>query len=264
MASGAQFTSLSSDFYAIPKAQVFFQLQGEDAFRLLGDADEITVEIAVEETERFTNEEGIRQLAKTIVTQIDATLGMTLAQLAPFVRALSLMGDLDTHTQTVATNYMMSFSNVIADGMIYQLDHIRITPASVTVQDGQVVPVPYVEGTNFKLDYDTGHIQILSKPVGADTTLEVEYDAAAILAAADVTKIGIGNNSSIRGALVIRGTNEVGPRVELRLHDVQLRPNAARNFLAEADISTVEVIGRVFRDTSQAAGFELGFERVIP
>lgn len=256
-----QFTPLSNDLYSIPKAQILFRPNGEEAFELLGDADEVTVEPTVEETERFSNEGGVRLLAKTVVTQVDAVLAMTLVQLSNRNRALSLLGLLAFETQSVETAFEIDLTDVDHSNKIYPLEHIDVT--NVVVKDGAEA-VTYVLGTNYKLDAKAGFIQLLLMPGGADGDLHIEYDAPAIVEADGIAKIGLASKTENRGTVIIRGTNEVGPQLYLQLHDVQLRPSAARAYISETDFDTIQVEGRIFRDENQAAGYELGFERSIP
>lgn len=260
--SGAKFQSLSTDEYSIPKAQVFFKGEDEDAYTLLGDSDDLTLNVTVEETERFTNESGIRTLALTIITQIDAELNMTLVQLSDLNRALALLGELTYATQAATLAHEQTITDVLFGGYIYPLDHKQVNAASVVVKDGAEL-VNYVIDVNYKLDAAAGYIQILTKPAGSDDDVHILYDADAVIAADKAALIGIGSKSANRGALVIRGTNEVGNRMELHLHDVQLRPNAARSYISETDIANIEIVGRVFRDSTQPAGLELGYERKI-
>lgn len=84
---------LSNELYTVPKAQIFFKKTGETEYQNLGDADALTLEIAVEEQERYANDRGIRTLVKRTVTQTSATISMTLAQMSAFARAASLMAD---------------------------------------------------------------------------------------------------------------------------------------------------------------------------
>jgi hypothetical protein len=256
-----QFKPLSSDLYSIPKAQILFKPEGADAFELLGDADEVTVEPTVTETERFTNEAGVRLLAKTIVTQVDAKLVMTLVQLSDRNRALALLGLLDYETQTVQTAHNMALTAVDYSDKIYMLDHIDVT--NVVVKDGAEL-VTLVLGTDYKLDAKAGFVQLINKHAGSDADLSITYDAPAIVTADGVAKIGLASKTENRGTVIIRGTNEVGQQTMLQLHDVQLRPSAARSYISATDFANVKVEGRIFRDENQAAGYELGFERNIP
>lgn len=259
--AGLIFKPLSNDLYAIPKAQIMFQPAGTDRLELLGDTDEVTLETTVEETERYTNESGVRILAKTIVTQVDALLNMTLVQLSDRNRALSLLGEPVNTTQAAAVATVKTFADVEHTDKIYALDALDVT--NVVVTDGAGA-VTYVLETDYKLDAKAGFVQLINKPVGADDDLEVTFDSTAILATAGLAKIGIANKTENRGKLIIRGTNEVGPKVMLVLHDVQLRPSGGRAYISETDLDTVEVEGRVFRDDSQPAGYELGYEQEIP
>ena len=68
------FSPLSSNFYSIPKATIFFKPTGDLAFKLLGDADSVEIATEIEETDRFTNESGLRTKVRTVITQIDLVL----------------------------------------------------------------------------------------------------------------------------------------------------------------------------------------------
>lgn len=94
---------LSNDLYVVPKAQIFFKKTGETEYQNLGDADALTLEIAVEEQERYANDRGIRTLVKRTVTQTSATVSMTLAQMSAFARAASMMSDAETIDGTEET-----------------------------------------------------------------------------------------------------------------------------------------------------------------
>lgn len=261
MSAGIQFKPLSSDLYSIPKAQILFKPLGNDAFELLGDADDVTITINVDETERFTNEAGIQQLAKAIVTKVDAVLGLTLVQLSDRNRALSLLGELDFEVQTADAAAVVNILNVEIDDKIYQLDHFNITSIT-SVTDGVTLET-YIADVHYKVDLSGGFMQFIGQPAGADPDVIITYNAPEVLSSDEVSKIGIANKTENRGTLVIRGTNEVGPRSLVQLHDVQLRPDGERNYVSDVDLDTIEVVGRIFRDDSQPEGFELGFEREL-
>lgn len=260
MTAGIQYLPLSNDLYSIPKAQLLFREQGSASFDLLGDSDEVTIEVAVEELERFTNETGTKQLAKTFLTQIDATVNMTLVQLSDRNRALSLLSQLNFKVQDAAVGNTLSLVTPVHENKIYILNG-DIDLSNVVVTDGDPTPVPYVEGVDYEIDTSAGFIQLIQAPGGSDGDVEIVYDVAAILAADKRSELGIANKSENRGTLVIRGTNAVGPRLMVTLHDVQLRPDAERNYVSPEDLDTMELVGRVFRDETQAAGFELGVEQ---
>ena len=259
--AGIQFKPLSNNLYSIPKAQILFKPQGVDTFELLGDTDDVTVEPTIEETERYTNEAGIRLLALTIVTQVDAEVNMTLVQLSDRNRALSLLGALENATQAAAVGKTKTITGVDTNDKIYQLDG-DVDVDNVVITDG-VAAVTYVEGTDYRVDRAGGFVQFIDLPAGADADAIITYDTVEILAADERAKIGLANRTENRGTLIIRGTNEVGPRLMLTLHDVQLRPAGERSYISETDLDTIEVIGRVFRDENQPTGLELGFEQEL-
>lgn len=257
--AGIQFQPLSNDTYVIPKAQLLFKPQGEETFELLGDTDEVTLTINVEETERFTNEAGIRLLALTVVTQVDAELGLTLVQLTDRNRALSLLGLLENAEQTAFTAKTKNITGVQTNNKVYQLDgDFDVTVTSITDGTGLV---DYIEGEHYRVDRAGGWVNFIGQPAGADADAIIEYDGAEVLTSDERALVGVANRTENRGTVVIRGTNEVGPRVQLTLHDVQLRPDGERSYVSETDFDTIEVIGRVFRDETQPNGLELGFEQ---
>lgn len=259
--AGIQFKPLSNDLYSIPKAQLLFRPQGQETFELLGDSDEVTIETAVEETERFTNEAGIRLLAITIVTQVDATVNMTLVQLSDRNRALSLLGELDAAIQTLDATVVKNISDVLTNDAIYQLDgDFDVTITSIT--DGAGTET-YIEGTHYRVDRAGGFVQFIDKPAGADDDAIITYSRPEVVAADERAKIGIASRTENRGTLIIRGTNEVGPRLMVTLHDVQLRADGSRNYISETDVDSIAIVGRVFRDENQPSGFELGQEQLL-
>jgi hypothetical protein len=258
MVTSAPFTPLPNTLYSIPKAQILFKPEGEEAFELLGDADAVEIEPTVEETDRFTNEEGVRKKVLTIVTQVDATLTLTLAQLTDRNRALSLLGELNLFNQVAAVGETFQVTTVEV-GKIYQLNgFVNIDPGTITIEDS--LAVPYVDQVNYKLDVETGLLEIVSKPAGADDELNVTFDALAIDDADQRAIIGLASKTANRGKLIIRGTNEVGPRVQIVLHDVQLRPAGGRSLISDSELDAIEIEGDIFRDETQPAGLELGYE----
>lgn len=94
------FDPLSNDLYVIPVAELYFKPAGETAYINLGSADAITLEVSVEEQEKYAAVRGIRTLVKRAVTQVSANVSMTLAQMTPFARAASVMSAADTSGAT--------------------------------------------------------------------------------------------------------------------------------------------------------------------
>jgi hypothetical protein len=183
---------LSNDFYVIPVAELYFKPAGSVEHINLGSADAISLEIQVQEQEKYAAVRGVRTLVKRSVTQVNASVSMTLAQMTPFARAASLM-----------------------------------STAEVS------------EPAEFFLLGD----QVLELEVGGH-------------------KSGIANNTSLRGELVIRGTNTDGPKSLVVLWDVELRPASARSLTGE-EFGSLELTGSAYPASGKPAGYELGQEATL-
>lgn len=256
----APFNALSNKYYSIPKAQLLFQPDGEEGFFLLGDADDFELTLEVEEQERRTNEEGVQKLVLTVVTSVDPVFTMTLMQLSDVNRALSLLGAVEAYTQAAAAaqEYTVTGFQV---GRIYQLPHTNINPVGLVVTD-TAEAVTFVAGTDYKIDLATGMVQVLADP-GGDGDMKVAYAALAVVADDGLVQIGVASKTANLGKLIVRGTNEVGPQLELTLNQVQIRPAGGRQYISATDFDGIEIEGKVFVDSTQAEGYEFGRERLI-
>jgi len=252
------FAPLSNDLYSIGKATLWFKPAGDDQFTLLGDSDDVSIAIEVTEQDRYNNECGLRRKARTIVTEIDALVSMTLVQLSDLNRGLSLLGSVIEYAQAAAAAHNQIEVGAGVANTIVELDSAFID--SFVMTDG--LANPYVEDVNYKVDKQGGYVQILSLPA-ADADLDMTYDILEIVAADGKNKIGIGSKSDNRGTLVIRSCAAVGPNVRVTLHDVQLRPSGDRSYVSDTDFDTIEIEGSVFLDPNQPAGFELGEELLL-
>lgn len=233
---------LSNDLYVVPKAELLFRKAGTDAFVNLGDADAVTIEISVEEQERYANNLGVRTLVKRTVTQTDAAVSMTLAQMSNFARAASLMSDEDTESQAAQTGE--TFSVTMQESGIYKLPHRMLKNVSIDSA---------VEGVDYIVDSEAGFIESITLS-GAKT---VTYDADAITGS---FKAGVANNPTLRGEFVVRGVNQEGVKSMLTLHDVEIRPASARAFISETDFGSIELTGSAYPVAGKPAGCELGEE----
>lgn len=183
---------LSNEFYTIPVAELYFKPAGSADHINLGSADAISLEIQVQEQEKYAAVRGVRTLVKRSVTQVNASVSMTLAQMTPFARAASLMSNAET----------------------------------------------------------SGAAEFF---VIGDQVLEIETGGH---------KSGIANNASLRGELVIRGTNVDGPKSLVVLWDVELRPASARSLTGE-EFGTLELTGSAYPVAGKPAGYELGQEATL-
>lgn len=247
MASAPIFSGLSSDLLTIARGEVLFQERGSSHLINLGEVDVLTIEPSVEEVKRYSKRSGLKTLIKSAVTSIEWTLNMTLVQFSDFARAASVMGDIGTMSQSAATNQTKAFADVLVGG-IYEIDAYDLS--NVTVTDGEATPVSYVSGTHYRLDAKAGLIELIAKPAGAGTDIEVKFDQAAIVSGDKRLQTVISANSGIEGKLIIRGTGDIGVKEYIVLPYVELRPSGARSFIGEDDFGVIELTGSLMADAT--------------
>jgi len=246
--------------YSIPKAFAWFRPEGQDHYEELGDTDGIEVNVEVERDERYDNRFGTRRVADSQITAINATLSLTLAQMTNRNRALGVMGSVGRQLQTAATAQTKTIT--VVDGQqMHAFDIGKLDLANVSVSDGGGTAVL---GTDYFLDAAAGLIQF------ADTgTYTVTYDCAAIAAASNRLKTGIGGNPNIVGEILIRGTNDNGAKVLVRLWKVRLAPSGARGYVSESERGTIQVEGVLQADAAKAAAegdvneYAFGYETTL-
>ncbi|WP_322893467.1 MULTISPECIES: hypothetical protein [unclassified Yoonia] len=244
---------LSNELYTIPKAEIFFRKSGQPAFQNLGDADAFTLEIAVEESERYANNRGTRTLVKRTVTQVDASVSMTLVQMTAFARAASMMADAEVMSQ--AAVQAAEFEETFAIDGIYKTPHLKISNLVFSDDVGPLDPQP-VADVDYVLDADAGIIESIT----LDGMMTVSYAAAAIDGG---HKSGIANNPTLRGEFMIRGVNDEGVRSLVRVWDLEVRPASARALISESDNGTIELSGSAYPVAGKPQGYSIGSEETL-
>jgi hypothetical protein len=252
-------TPIAGD-YTVGKGLVFFKPNGQEHFEELGDVENFDLTVEVEELERYSNQYGTATLANNAVTQVDASIETTLYQMTARNRALAAGGDRATMAQTSQSGQTLTIAAVQAGG-IYEIPALSLSNVAVT--DGEATPTAYTAGTDYELDAAAGLIKVLQIPAGAGTGLEVTYDQAEI---ASGLQVGIGGNPNIRGALRLRGVNDIGAKVLVDLWDVQLRPSGARSYIS-TEYAQLSLTGRCFVSAAKASehgtAYRLGMERTL-
>lgn len=188
------FSPLSDEFYAIPKAELLFQPRGSTKYLNLGDADSVEISINIEEQDRYANNQPTRTLVKRVVSQVDAEVSMTLAQMSPYARAASLMSTASVMIQAAATDQTLVIPSVdVEAGGIYRLPRLSVSNVDLTSATGTGA---WVSGTHYKVDAAAGLVEIVAIPAGLSGDLTISYDAAAITAG---HQSGIADGTGIRG-----------------------------------------------------------------
>lgn len=239
---------------SIPRANVLIGDVGGDHLIDVGDVEAFSLSLEVEEVSRYGKNSSTKTLRRSDVTQVTATISMSVVDMTKFMRALSVASaDSGRYTQSSAVGAEVSFTNV-AGGRVYKVPHMRLTGVSVSDGSGRV----FTPGVHVVVLEDSGYVQVLSTPAGSDSEMVVTYSAPEIVADDDMLLAGIGSNFDVRKTVHVVGINKIGPRDMLVLHDVQLRPEGDRAFQGEDDYAQLTLTGKVFQDPSQPEGLELG------
>ncbi|MCF7728659.1 hypothetical protein [Sulfitobacter sp. M22] len=250
-----QLRPLPNDQLQVGRANVLIGEVGGTIFDDFGDCESFAITVNVEEIERYGKNNGVKQLRRTDVIQVDAEITIEALDMTPQLRALSVGADLGSYfLQTAETAATFDIVSVEA-GKIYELPHRKLS--NVAIEDG--MGVPYVENIDYVLMDESGYLQIIKIPATADADLTVTYDAAEITADDGSFMAGIGSNFNVRRAIRVVAINKIGPRDMLVLHDVQIRPNAEKAMIGGDEYGSITLTGKVFIDPTQDPEFGLGY-----
>jgi hypothetical protein len=249
-------SALSANLYALTRAQVFWKGEADTTWMNLGDCESFTLNMEVEEIERFAKDSAVKIRRRSDVLQVTPTISMTLLQLTPFLQAARVLGDYSQKlTQTVGTNIVETFTGGGVPGALHRIAAWDATIVSVT--DGAGSPVPYVAGTNFTFDEKSGMLEITSKPGGSGANVVVTYNRPAITAG-ERLRMGVAQQAQIKGSLMIRGVGSIGPQSIFELWNSQIRPEGDLPFIGADEYDQVTITGRLFADNTKATGYEYG------
>lgn len=251
---------LSNGLYQIPfGVAIFYPLLDEDVpgeygpGHRLGDCDVLTVTMGKTETSRKSKEHNVLTTVMTRVTDLTVTVDMTVMQVSPIVRAASMMSSVGAHSQTAEADIEFTIGDVVPG--VYQIPDYGLSDVEVTASS-----VSLVDGVDYIVDLASGQIEFLKTLA----SVEVIYDRAAI---SDAFIAGIGSNTSLRGMLIFRGTNDVGPQSLICLRDIQVSASGARALVASGtDPEGVQLQG-IAAPMSFAGvrpGTEIGYETDVP
>lgn len=244
---------------ALPRCNVLIGDVGGTEFVDLGDVEALSMELSVEEISRYGRNSGTKQLRKSDVIQVDATLTMTVMDMTKFARALSVGGAETSQDQAAQTGLVYAATGAAA-GKIYELPEFDVS--NVVVQDG-IGAETYVPGVDYIVLEEAGYVQILSVPAAADADIMVTYDCGERTGDNAIFMAGIGNAWNVEKAVKIVSINKIGPRDEITFHRVELRPSGSKDLQGQDDYATLELTGRIYVDPSQPSEFALGYMKEV-
>lgn len=214
----------------------------------VGDMNSAQVNVSVDKSTIESNEYDVATDVAERVNKISVEVTLELKQLSQLVQAASVMGKVDTFSQDAQSGLTLD----VTEPGVYRLE--GSAPSNITAVNGAGDPLSV--GTDYMIDNAGGQIQIIAS--GAVT---VTYDLPAVT---EQFATGIASSTGIRGAFTLTGTNSDGVRTVLVIHDVELTPSSAREFISSgSDTQTVTLTGKAYPVAGKAAGYEIGYIKEV-
>lgn len=236
------------------RGRIYIQVSGADRLEEIGDVDDFSISVGNEKLERTSSQYGTKTKTDSRLLEQTATLTMTAVQQTARNAALAFMSKKQFLTQSSLSAQEKVFTNVAA-GDVYDLGALDVTVTSVT--DTTTGAVAYTLGTHYEIDAKTGMLRIIAIPGGANTSIEVTYDVAAILVGAKRLKLGGGSSPDMECKVVFISLDpNDNPLEKVTLHRVKLSPDGDMSFIDE-EHRKVPLTGEVLADVTKAAGYRL-------
>jgi len=214
--------------YTLGKGRLFFDpftpgtktRSGELYF---GNTPEFTLTVESETLDHFDAVNGIRVKDAAVPIEINRTGSFTTDNISPENLSFFFLGTAGTFTEAGATGRVSNLG-IVTVGRFYQIGQTAANPGgdrnvtNVVVTDSAGTPATLVLGTNYRLDAETGRIEMITAPA---TAVVVTYDVAASSRAQVVTSA----TASLYGAMRFIATNPEGLKRDYYMPNVLITPN---------------------------------------
>lgn len=213
----------------------------------IGDTNGISVQVsAATERTRNSNEYATATPILSFVGEKEITVRISSVQMTNLTLSAAVMGQQGVQMQAEATGVEVDLPEV----GVWMLRHFSIQ--NVVVMKGVEEAVL---GDDYMIDTVSGQIETLVSGLSAT------YDAPEIN---EGFITGIASGDGIRGTLMFRGVNAQGRRVQMLLHDVQLRPTGQFDLVVDGEEEqVVELEGKAYPVPGQRPGMAIGWMRDI-
>lgn len=231
--------------YLIPRGRVYFdpfdaneRLPGEIP---LGNCPGVTLTIETEKAEHFSSQTGLREKDGSWVVQVQRTGSLQCDNFSPQNAALWLSGTHEVKTQAAVP--VAGEERTVLPGRLYQLGATGANPLGVrNVTDITVTPKsggdPYVAGTDYNVDTETGRVQIME---GGAITQSTAVLFGYTPVAGKFESVKSGAKSELNGALRVVSDNATGGNRDWFLPKVTLAASGDLNLIAEGtDVVAME------------------------
>lgn len=222
------------DNYTIGKGKILLKIEGESAFRELGNAPDFKIMNEVERRQHYSSIEQIKKQDAEFIIQHKASCQFTLDELKPENDALFALSD-------DPSDVAQSSGNVTDEEVVAA--HDKWVPfafnkvSSVVVQDDGD-STTYVLGTDYQLNTEEGLIMALSSgSIGDTDTLHVDYSYAAETR----ERVSAGTREGIYGHLLFIGNPPKGRKKTVKGY-VSLSPTGEKSYIGD-DVATMQFQG---------------------
>lgn len=217
--------------YVLGKGKVYFgrfaegtRVVAAGGQRYLGNTPEFNISQDSDQLDHYDDDNGIRIKDDSVQLELNRTGSFITDHISPENVAMWFSGSASVVSQAVLTDIEETFDDVTRNTRI-QIGRTAANPSGVrglTTVTAVSGATPLVEGTDFRVDKDTGAIFILpgSTVIVADGSMPVTitYSAAAV----EYNRV-ISGNTTVEGEIFFEATNPKGVRVDYLLPYVQLR-----------------------------------------
>lgn len=194
--------------------------------RYFGNTTEVNLTSESSNLDHYSSDEGVKTKDKSVQLELNRSATFVTDNVSAENLALFFLGASSTVTRSLLTTQSETFTGV-KKGFYYQIGKTSSKPQGVggltnVVVTGTGGTPTYVAGTDYIIDLDTGHLQILeSGSIANAATIDVDYD----IAAATFDQIVTASEGTIEGALRYISNNPEGANFSYFWPYVKITPN---------------------------------------
>jgi len=208
----------------------------------LGNAPDFVVTPAVETLDHFESMAGIKEKDKSVDISVGFTCKFTLEEYSRWNLMLAIMAT-NEGTYSQATGHQVNEAITAHSGKWTKLTRRNVHDCVVTSVNGLVT---YTATTDYLIDQATGRLFTVEDGSIADAqALHVDY----LHDSTTYGKLSAMEDSTIEGSLRFVGNPSVGPKYEVEIWKVKIKPTGDVKWISE-EWSTIEVEGEILKDAA--------------
>lgn len=245
--------------YKTPRGQVRLTINSKA--KPAGDVD-LTRNLSVEESERYTNEFATKTLALSEVDQLTGELTMTFYQYSEYSMMMANLSNSFDVAQAAAQDQVVGFDLTDQSFPVEVPLGFKKTTGHVIEPD---MGAAFVEGEHYTIDpglHGYGSVTFIGMPDGGSPTGTITFDVGA----ANGKRFYVGSSSSVTAKVeFLENVKAAADRLpEYHCYwIVQWRPDQDVTLIGDAsDPRGVTVKGKIIADTTKPEGQQLGFVEI--